>query len=240
MVRSSVGKHGQLFLARLKHAFGALRHLEPFAKPPPAIRQRGDGERPEIGPRYFVAHVAQISRGNAQANAVNSTDLAWSRLVRDQEDGGSNPLAPTNYFAINNLRGRERSSSGWPGPGGRWLKSICPTTHSSRSHIDLHRNSTCSSTRKLVPTCQSTAGGETTPQLSNRRKTGESSGIMGEITIRQRQAAGPTSFSAKRDCSCGIRGSAPRSWNAPTLAGTDRRFYPAAGASIAGHRSSPN
>jgi hypothetical protein len=50
-----------------------------------------DGEQPEILRRYFVAHVAQISRGNAQANAVNSTDLAWSRLVRDQEDGGSNP-----------------------------------------------------------------------------------------------------------------------------------------------------
>jgi hypothetical protein len=31
------------------------------------------------GHRYFVAHVAQLSRGNAQANAVNSTDLAWSR-----------------------------------------------------------------------------------------------------------------------------------------------------------------
>ena len=27
----------------------------------------------------FVAHVAQISGGNAQANAVNSTDLVWSR-----------------------------------------------------------------------------------------------------------------------------------------------------------------
>ena len=40
-----------------------------------------DGEQPEIGRRYFVAHVAQISRGNAQANALNSTDLAWSRLV---------------------------------------------------------------------------------------------------------------------------------------------------------------
>ena len=46
-----------------------------------------DGEQPEILRRYFVAHVAQISRGNAQANAVNSTDLAWSRLVRDQEVG---------------------------------------------------------------------------------------------------------------------------------------------------------
>jgi hypothetical protein len=59
------------------------------------------------GHRYFVAHVAQISRGNAQANAVNSTDLAWSRLVRDQEVGGSNPLAPTNYFKISNLQEHE-------------------------------------------------------------------------------------------------------------------------------------
>ena len=43
-----------------------------------------------------VAQVAQLSKGNAQANAANSTDLTWSRLVRDQEVGGSNPLAPTN------------------------------------------------------------------------------------------------------------------------------------------------
>ena len=59
-----------------------------------------DGEQPKIGHRYFVAHVAQISRGNAQANAVNSTDLAWSGLVRDQEVGGSNPLAPTTSISL--------------------------------------------------------------------------------------------------------------------------------------------
>ena len=41
-----------------------------------------DGEEPEIGHGYFVAHVAQISRGNAQANAVNSTDLVWSRPLK--------------------------------------------------------------------------------------------------------------------------------------------------------------
>jgi len=57
-----------------------------------------DGEQPEILRRYFVAHVAQISRGNAQANAVNSTDLAWSRLVRDQEDGGSKSTRPDHSF----------------------------------------------------------------------------------------------------------------------------------------------
>jgi hypothetical protein len=56
---------------------------------------------------YFVAHVAQISRGNEQVNAVNSTDLVWHNLVRDQEVGGSNPLAPTNYFTINNLQTRK-------------------------------------------------------------------------------------------------------------------------------------
>jgi hypothetical protein len=39
--------------------------------------------------------VPQISGGNAQANGVNSTDLVWSRLVRDQEVDGSNPFAPT-------------------------------------------------------------------------------------------------------------------------------------------------
>jgi hypothetical protein len=46
-----------------------------------------DGQQPELRPSALAAHVAQISRGNAQANAVNSTDLAWSRLVRDQEVG---------------------------------------------------------------------------------------------------------------------------------------------------------
>jgi len=65
-----------------------------------------DGEQPKIGHRYFVAHVAQISRGNAQANAVNSTDLAWSGLVRDQEVGGSNPLAPTIIPPLDSLRYR--------------------------------------------------------------------------------------------------------------------------------------
>ena len=72
-----------------------------------------DGEQPKIGHRYFVAHVAQISRGNAQANAVNSTDLAWSGLVRDQEDGGSNPLAPTNPFTIDNLQQAKERKTAW-------------------------------------------------------------------------------------------------------------------------------
>jgi serine/threonine protein kinase len=65
------------------------------------------------GHRYFVAHVAQISGGNAQANAVNSTDLAWSRLVRDQEDGGSNPLAPTNSFGTDNLQHAKERKTAW-------------------------------------------------------------------------------------------------------------------------------
>ena len=72
-----------------------------------------DGEQPKIGHRYFVAHVAQISRGNAQANAVNSTDLAWSGLVRDQEVGGSNPLAPTTLFRISYLHHGKNLKSAW-------------------------------------------------------------------------------------------------------------------------------
>ena len=72
-----------------------------------------DGEEPEIGHGYFVAHVAQISRGNAQANAVNSTDLAWSRLVRDQEVGGSNPLAPTTSNKSNNLGTTKEQTTSW-------------------------------------------------------------------------------------------------------------------------------
>jgi hypothetical protein len=37
-----------------------------------------------VGHRCFVAHVAQISGGNAQANVVNSTDLVFvgSRALR--------------------------------------------------------------------------------------------------------------------------------------------------------------
>ena len=39
--------------------------------------------------------------------------MLFCPLIRDQEVGGSNPLAPTNYFAISNLRTRKWSSSVW-------------------------------------------------------------------------------------------------------------------------------
>src|SRR5437764_233600 len=68
---------------------------------------------PNVGHRYFVAQVAQISGGNAQANAVNSTDLVWSRLVRDQEVDGSNPFAPTTSFRANNLHQRKVPTTSW-------------------------------------------------------------------------------------------------------------------------------
>jgi hypothetical protein len=102
-----------------------------------------DGEQPEILRRYFVAHVAQISRGNAQANAVNSTDLAWSRLVRDQEDGGSNPLAPTTFFRISDLQHTKIRRAPGPGPGSRWFK---PTR---LGHLSL-LNQTLTATSKLA------------------------------------------------------------------------------------------
>ena len=95
-----------------------------------------DGEQPEILRRYFVAHVAQISRGNAQANAVNSTDLAWSRLVRDQEDGGSNPLAPTNSIGTSNLYGKKKAKTAWipttksKKPSASFGVALEPETHS--------------------------------------------------------------------------------------------------------------
>ncbi|PYT74585.1 MAG: hypothetical protein DMG39_02405, partial [Acidobacteria bacterium] len=57
-----------------------------FEKPPRYWYMRED-EQPQRH-RYFVAHVAQISRGYAQASGVNSTDFALSRLVRDQEVDG--------------------------------------------------------------------------------------------------------------------------------------------------------
>ena len=60
------------------------------------------GDIPNWGYRYFVAHVAQIRGGNAQANAVNSTDLVWSRLVRDQEVDGSKSIRPTTLNQSNN------------------------------------------------------------------------------------------------------------------------------------------
>ena len=61
----------------------------------------------------FVAHVAEVSRGNAQANAVNSTDLAWSRLVRDQEVGGSNPLARPFYLGTATYEREEKRRIFW-------------------------------------------------------------------------------------------------------------------------------
>jgi hypothetical protein len=63
------------------HCNFALFEVGPIFANAPRHRDfsyKRDGEEPEIGHRYFVARVAQISRGNAQANAVNSTDLAWS------------------------------------------------------------------------------------------------------------------------------------------------------------------
>jgi len=70
-------------------------------------RQRGTDNQSPPGRTeaidFFVAQVAQICGGNAQANAVNSTDLGWTWLVRDQKDRGSNPLAPTNPFVVTNL-----------------------------------------------------------------------------------------------------------------------------------------
>ena len=102
--------HGQLFLAK---AQGCLRcrPFRSFEKPPRYWYMRED-EQPQRH-RYFVAHVAQISRGYAQASAVNSTDFGLSRLVRDQEDGGSNPLAPTNSFGTDNLQHAKERKTAW-------------------------------------------------------------------------------------------------------------------------------
>jgi hypothetical protein len=90
------------------------------------------------GHRRGVARVAQISGGNAQANAVNSTDLAWSRLVRDQEVGGSNPLAPTNSFRTDNLQHARERKTAWCG-----ARHSTVQIHLTRAFISLESN-TCS------------------------------------------------------------------------------------------------
>ena len=133
-----------------------------------------DGEQPEIGRRYFVAHVAQISRGNAQANAVNSTDLAWSRLVRDQEVGGSNPLAPTTRITRSHIelyRNRLLLFHAVPG------SHVVPASHASQSHV-------CRDIRALV----AFATARVKPGNHARKfglDSGEVDGMMGWLLARK-------------------------------------------------------
>jgi len=70
-----------------------------------ASRFPSKGNEPARVQMRFVAHVAQISGGNAQANAVNSTDLVWSRLVRDQEVDGFKSFCPgiLQSFALSKI-----------------------------------------------------------------------------------------------------------------------------------------
>src|SRR6266566_6588146 len=85
----------------------------------------------------FVAHVAQVSRGNARANAVNSTDLVCSRLVRDQEVDGSNPFAPTTSFRANNLQQEKCRRHLGCVPRDRWFQCTRPTISISLCKLEL-------------------------------------------------------------------------------------------------------
>ena len=67
-----------------------------------------DGQQPELRPSVLCSPRSPISRRNAHTNAVNSTNLAWSRLVRGQEDGGSDPLAPTVPIRVQQLIAYEK------------------------------------------------------------------------------------------------------------------------------------
>ena len=55
----------------------------------------------------------------AQGTQANSTAKVFIRVVRNQEVGGSNPLAPTNPFATSNLWTVRPLGAK---PGGQWFK----------------------------------------------------------------------------------------------------------------------
>jgi len=96
-----------------------------------------DGEQPEILRRYFVAHVAQISRGNAQANAVNSTDLAWSQTGSGPGGRWFKSTRPDQLFTLLEPTTYNTRKSGRP-PGAvtgarlRTERADCPSQNRSR------------------------------------------------------------------------------------------------------------
>jgi hypothetical protein len=79
----------------------------------------------------FLENLALRQQLEARPQRHHRNDLVFLKLtVRDQEVGGSNPLAPTNYFAINNLRTREWSSRRMVlGQGGHRFKSTLPLSY---------------------------------------------------------------------------------------------------------------
>src|SRR5215469_3768496 len=76
----------------------------------------------------------------------NSPDFAWSRLLRDQEDSGSNPLAPANPFGSGPETWVTLRTSYWN--SNLWSVSSWYKARSSRTDQDGKRES-CASAKTL-------------------------------------------------------------------------------------------
>src|SRR5215469_12092556 len=57
-----------------------------------------EGEHLELRLSIFCSPRSPNKQGECTGKCRHSTDLVWSRLVREQEVGGSNPLAPTTFI----------------------------------------------------------------------------------------------------------------------------------------------
>src|SRR5208337_1325479 len=71
--------------------------------------------RPALGCRSLLCYSYYLG-GKAPAfpAPASGRGSAWlERLVRDQEVGGSNPLAPTTSFKFNNLQATKEQRTSW-------------------------------------------------------------------------------------------------------------------------------
>src|SRR6266566_9696238 len=83
--------------------------------PSRTIRDGGHGgqHRPGLSRRSY-ANLIVVLGAFFRSELLSGRSAAWlARLVRDQEVGGSNPLAPTTSFRANNLQQRKVPTTSW-------------------------------------------------------------------------------------------------------------------------------
>ena len=105
---------------------GEGRKCEGLPQPGPRIAERGYlvaglaimgrsapiQEAPKF--RFNLGSIKRLKKSGFGPYATPPKRLRFfETMVRDQEDGGSNPLAPTICFGINNLQPCEEAWSAW-------------------------------------------------------------------------------------------------------------------------------
>ena len=100
---------------------------------------------------YCRSWVSQVDCFSTVSHGSGRSAAWLARLVRDQEVGGSNPLAPTTSLETTTYR--TGKSKGPPGArlGCRWVKSTRPDHIISGSHIDLYETTSDSAVPKTCP-----------------------------------------------------------------------------------------